>query len=143
MRLSLHCHHQWPQQQQLLIDLAKIFTSDQLTQLQAAVTAGACLLTARFNDRELAGALLILAGEQAQLSQLQVREITQRRGVGRFVVDEAAKIAADGGALSLQLVGVESAQAQAFAQACGFLAADHQQALTKRPIKPSSASNPP
>ena len=58
MRLSLHCHRHWPEQPQLLADLNKIFSPEQLQQLLDAVTAGGCLLTARFNERELAGALL-------------------------------------------------------------------------------------
>ena len=142
MRLSLHCHHHWPQQPQLLADLAKIFSPEQLQQLLAAVMAGGCLLTARFNERELAGALLQVDASQAQLSLLQVREVTRRRGVGRFLVDEAAHMAAASGASALQLVGVAGAPAEAFAQACGCQPPAYWLALTKPAINPSSASSP-
>lgn len=142
MRLTLHCHDQWPQQPQLQADLAKIFTSDQLQPLQAAVAAGDWLLTARFNDRDLAAALLRVQGEQAVLCQLQVREITRRRGIGRFVLDEAQQLAAAAGAAELQLLGVTASEAQAFAQACGFQPPAYRLALTKASIKPSSDSSP-
>lgn len=142
MRLSLHCHRHWPEQPQLLADLSKIFSPEQLPQLLDAVTAGGCLLTARFNERELAGALLEVNAPQARLSLLQVREVTRRRGVGRFLLDEARQLAADAGAAELQLLGVVGEEAQAFAQACGFQPPAYRLALTKASIKPSSASSP-
>ncbi len=142
MRLSLHCHRHWPEQPQLLADLNKIFSPEQLQQLLDAVTAGGCLLTARFNERELAGALLEVDAPQAQLSLLQVREVTRRRGVGRFLVAEAAQMAAASGATALQLVGVAGAPAEAFALACGCQPPAYWLPLISAAIKPSSASSP-
>lgn len=120
MRLTVFRFDQWPREAALLADLGKLYDAPALAALAAAVNAGKPLITARFNDHHLAAALLELDGEPARLSQLVVREVTRRRGVGRFLVDEAAAIAAEAGAQRLQLAAVEGDAAAAFAAACGF-----------------------
>lgn len=44
------------------------------------------LYAARFNDRLLAALRLEISGRQAIVSQLVVREVTRRRGVGKYLL---------------------------------------------------------
>ena len=120
MRLTAFRFDQWPRDAALLADLGKLYDAPALAALAATVNAGKPLVTARFNDHHLAAALLELDSEPARLSQLVVREVTRRRGVGRFLVDEAATIAAEAGAQQLQLLAVDNDACCAFAAACGF-----------------------
>ena len=129
MRLTAFRFHQWPRDPALLADLGKVYDADTLARLAATVSSTKLLVTARFNDHHLAAALLELDGEPARLSQLVVREVTRRRGVGRFLVDEAAALAAEAGAQRLQLCGLTDAAATAFAAACGFTGEDYILAL--------------
>ncbi|HHG8770760.1 TPA: aspartate 1-decarboxylase autocleavage activator PanM [Raoultella planticola] len=68
------------------IDLGKIWPSQDLTAIpmddQHRVYA------ARFNERLLAAARVTLRGTDGELSALCVREVTRRRGVGQYLVEE-------------------------------------------------------
>ncbi len=107
-----------------LVDLAKIFAdapawlllphSDAEALIQAALAEGN-LIAGRFNDRLLGAALLRRDTRHWQLSHLCVRKITRRRGVGRRIIDEARRMAADAGQ-DLQLAApAEQLETQALA----------------------------
>jgi len=129
MRLTAHFHEQWPTEPQLLTDLGKIFAPATLVPVMAAIHAGGVLVTARFNERELAAAVMRLGGDEGSLSFIEVREVTRRRGVGRFVVECAAQRARQHGCKRLLLQAVDTPAAQAFAAACGAVRGDEGYAL--------------
>ncbi|WP_058910435.1 aspartate 1-decarboxylase autocleavage activator PanM [Entomohabitans teleogrylli] len=72
------------------LDLAKIWpeyrpeilTPDETHQLYAA----------RFNDRLLGAVRVTVEGVQGTLDSLRVREITRRRGVGQYLVEEILRM---------------------------------------------------
>lgn len=142
MRLTVFRFEQWPTEPSVLADLAKIYDGETLAELARQVAAGQVLLTAHFNDHELAACLLSASGNERQLSALAVREVTRRRGVGAFLVGEAAAMAAAAGANGLQLNGVEDDAAAAFAAACGFIDEGYRLPLTSAVMKDSSSSSP-
>ena len=90
--------------QQDLVDLAKIYAdapawllaphADAEAMLRAALADGS-LIVGRFNDRLLGAALLRRDTPHWQLSHLCVRKVTRRRGVGRRIIDEAQRLAAE------------------------------------------------
>ncbi|MCL2891912.1 aspartate 1-decarboxylase autocleavage activator PanM [Brenneria tiliae] len=73
------------------IDLAKIWPHQNLDLLQAGLTPERRIFAARFNDRLLAGVLVEIKGEYAQLSDMVVRVETRRRGVGLYLVEEVLR----------------------------------------------------
>ncbi|PWC15403.1 aspartate 1-decarboxylase autocleavage activator PanM [Brenneria corticis] len=73
------------------IDLAKIWPHQNLDLLQAGLTPERRIFSARFNDRLLAGVLVEIKGEYAQLSDMVVRVETRRRGVGLYLVEEVLR----------------------------------------------------
>jgi GNAT superfamily N-acetyltransferase len=87
-------------------DLAKIY-ADAPTWLLVPYADGAALIDAgiargellagRFNDRLLGAALLERGPQRWRLSHLCVRSITRGRGVGRRLLDEAKRLAAEAG----------------------------------------------
>jgi len=89
-----------------LVDLAKIFAdapawllaphTDAEALIQTALADGS-LIAGRFNDRLLGAALLRRDTQHWQLSHLCVRKITRRRGVGKRIIDEARRLAAEAG----------------------------------------------
>ncbi|MHB0765720.1 aspartate 1-decarboxylase autocleavage activator PanM [Stutzerimonas sp. NM35] len=92
--------------QQDLVDLAKIFAdapawllaphANAEALIQAALADGS-LIAGRFNDRLLGAALLRRDTRHWRLSHLCVRKITRRRGVGKRIIDEARRLAAEAG----------------------------------------------
>ncbi len=87
-------------------DLAKIYAdapdwllapyADAATLVERGLAEG-LLVAGRFNDR-LLGAALVERGEPAwRLSHLCVRKVTRHRGVGRRLVEEAARLAREAG----------------------------------------------
>ncbi|CCP04778.1 hypothetical protein BN439_3755 [Erwinia amylovora Ea644] len=70
------------------IDLKKIWPQADIETLGAQLDAHHQLYAARFNHRLLAAVRVQVAGIQARLSQLEVREVTRRRGVGRYLLEE-------------------------------------------------------
>ncbi|MEH0876480.1 aspartate 1-decarboxylase autocleavage activator PanM [Pectobacterium cacticida] len=73
------------------IDLAKIWPHQNIDLLEAELTGDRQLFIARFNDRLLGGVLVEIEGDYAELSDLMVREVTRRRGVGQLLIDEARR----------------------------------------------------
>jgi len=105
------------------IDLAKVWPEIDIVQLEAQLSDTQRLYAARFNDRLLAALQLTLSGTQGKITHLNVREVTRRRGVGQYLLEETIAqnsaladwwIADDGDADQ----GVRAA----FMQACGFRA---------------------
>ena len=81
------------------------------------------LYAARFNERLLGAVRVTLRGVEAELSDLCVREVTRRRGVGQYLVEETLR---DNPAINSWRVadqGVEDRGVMAaFMQALGFSA---------------------
>ncbi len=105
------------------LDLAKVWPQIEISQLEASLSETQRLYAARFNDRLLGALQLEIRGTQGKITHLEVREVTRRRGVGQYLLEETIAqnsaladwwIADDGGADQ----GVRAA----FMQACGFRA---------------------
>ena len=81
------------------------------------------IYAARFNERLLGAVCVTLRGVEAELSDLCVREVTRRRGVGQYLVEETLR---DNPAIKSWRVadqGVEDRGVMAaFMQALGFSA---------------------
>ncbi|MHA8111858.1 aspartate 1-decarboxylase autocleavage activator PanM [Kosakonia cowanii] len=103
------------------IDLAKIWPEYSPASLNIDDTHR--IYAARFNDRLLAAVRVTLRGTEGVLDSLRVREVTRRRGVGQYLVEEVMR---DNPAMSswwIADIGVEDrAVMAAFAQALGFTA---------------------
>ncbi|RJT37639.1 aspartate 1-decarboxylase autocleavage activator PanM [Rahnella woolbedingensis] len=101
-----------------LIDLAKIWPEQTESDWQASLQNDCALFAAVFNERILGAVKITLSGNQAEMSDLLVREVTRRRGVGLYLMED----------LQAQLPQVKSwtmkadddAVTAAFMQACGF-----------------------
>ncbi|MEI7216493.1 aspartate 1-decarboxylase autocleavage activator PanM [Pectobacterium carotovorum] len=87
MKLTVECLTRFSPQDK--IDLAKIWPHQNIDLLEEELTPDRRLFAARFNDRLLGGMLVEIEGEYAELSDLMVREVTRRRGVGKLLIDEA------------------------------------------------------
>lgn len=105
------------------IDLAKVWPGIDIVQLEAQLSDTQHLYAARFNDRLLAALQLTLSGTQGKITHLNVREVTQRRGVGQYLLEETI---AQNGALTDWWIADDGETDQgvraAFMQACGFRA---------------------
>ncbi|WP_270221991.1 aspartate 1-decarboxylase autocleavage activator PanM [Kosakonia cowanii] len=103
------------------IDLAKIWPEYAPASLDIDDTHR--IYAARFNDRLLAAVRVTLRGTEGVLDSLRVREVTRRRGVGQYLVEEVIR---DNPAMTswwIADIGVEDrAVMAAFAQALGFTA---------------------
>lgn len=79
------------------------------------------LYAARFNERLLAAVRVTLSADQGQLDDLCVREVTRRRGVGQYLLEEVMR---DNPLVSRWLLSKagaeESLEMAAFAKALGF-----------------------
>jgi GNAT superfamily N-acetyltransferase len=77
--------------EQMQIDLTKLFPDEILTELlaQTEQDPNTVWLLAKFNGRYIGAALFNL--QEAQLNALTVREVTRRRGVGRFLVEHCCQ----------------------------------------------------
>lgn len=79
------------------------------------------LYAARFNERLLAAVRVTLNGNQGMLDDLCVREITRRRGVGQYLIEEVMH---DNPQVSRWVLSKshveESLEMAAFAKALGF-----------------------
>ncbi|STV03126.1 acetyltransferase [Klebsiella pneumoniae subsp. pneumoniae] len=67
------------------IDLGKIWPSQDLSTL--TLDENHRLYAARFNERLLGAVRVTLRGVEGELSDLCVREVTRRRGVGQYLVE--------------------------------------------------------
>ncbi|MDP9769293.1 aspartate 1-decarboxylase autocleavage activator PanM [Kosakonia cowanii] len=103
------------------IDLAKIWPEYSPASLHIDATHR--IYAARFNDRLLAAVRVTLRGTEGVLDSLRVRDVTRRRGVGQYLVEEVMR---DNPAMTswwIADIGVEDrAVMAAFAQALGFTA---------------------
>ena len=71
------------------IDLAKVWPEYSPASLQVDETHH--IYAARFNDRLLAAVRVTLLGTQGALDSLRVRDVTRRRGVGKYLLDEVIR----------------------------------------------------
>ncbi len=69
------------------IDLAKIWPNQRPTEWQTD-EHDKMIFGARFNDRLLAAVKVRIDGERAELEDLCVREVTRRRGVGLYLLED-------------------------------------------------------
>ncbi|EPZ8124827.1 aspartate 1-decarboxylase autocleavage activator PanM [Yersinia enterocolitica] len=74
-----------------LIDLAKIWPEQQQTTWLQWINDGKPLFAARFNERLLGAVKVMVDGQQAELEDLYVREVTRRRGVGLYLIEETLR----------------------------------------------------
>lgn len=70
------------------IDLGKIWPRADLSALVQQLGSQQQLYAAKFNDRLLAAVQVTVQAGQGRLAQLEVREVTRRRGVGLYLVEE-------------------------------------------------------
>ena len=105
------------------LDLAKVWPQIDISQLEVALSETQRLYAARFNDRLLAALQLEMSGRQGKISQLNVREVTRRRGVGQYLLEDTI---AQNSEVADWWVADDGESAQevraAFMQACGFRA---------------------
>lgn len=105
------------------IDLAKIWPNEDIAALEKRLSDTHRLYAARFNARLLGALQLEIAGTLGKISQLEVREVTRRRGVGHYLMEETL---AQNGSISSWWVADDGSADQreraAFMQACGFRA---------------------
>ncbi|MCX2943829.1 aspartate 1-decarboxylase autocleavage activator PanM [Rahnella perminowiae] len=102
-----------------LIDLAKIWPAQTESDWQASLQNNRALFAAVFNERILGAVKITLNGNQGELHDLLVRDVTRRRGVGLYLMED----------LQAQLPQVRSwtmkadndTVTAAFMQACGFV----------------------
>jgi len=101
------------------IDLGKIWPEN--TALLLNISENERLYAAKFNDRLLGAVRVTLAGTQGILTALNVREITRRRGVGQYLVEEVLRDNSEITHWRISTVGVENRDVMhAFAVALGF-----------------------
>ena len=126
MRLSVF--HPETVNSQLLIDLKKIYTpawSDtQLTDeaLNALITQNQpSLYVAMFNQRHIAAAQLTIEANQARVNNFVVRDLTRRRGVGKYLLAQLEATAQQQGAAEISVILIETEQAfSGFLVAMGY-----------------------
>lgn len=103
------------------IDLAKVWPEYSPASLQVDETHR--IYAARFNDRLLAAVRVTLLGTQGALDSLRVRDVTRRRGVGKYLLDEVILDNPNITTWWITEAGVEDRGIMAaFAQAMGFTA---------------------
>ncbi|MEW5170138.1 aspartate 1-decarboxylase autocleavage activator PanM [Klebsiella michiganensis] len=101
------------------IDLGKIWPSQDLAAL--ALDESHRIYAARFNERLLAAVRVTLNGVESELSALCVREVTRRRGVGQYLVEEVLRDNPEIGSWRIADADVEDRGVMAaFMQALGF-----------------------
>ncbi|KEY59190.1 aspartate 1-decarboxylase autocleavage activator PanM [Serratia sp. DD3] len=108
-----------------LIDLGKIWPHQQPAQWQCDQQDGKVLFAARFNDRLLAAVKIEVQGNRAQLHDLMVREVTRRRGVGLYLVQDTQRQLPEVRHWQLSTSGLaagERSEIDNFMRACGFMA---------------------
>lgn len=101
------------------IDLGKIWPEN--TPPLPNISENERLYAAKFNDRLLGAVRVTLAGTQGTLTALNVREITRRRGVGQYLVEEVLRDNPEITHWKISAVGVEKRDVMHdFAVALGF-----------------------
>lgn len=108
-----------------MADLQKIWPQQSAAQLQQRLANAEVLLVARFNDHLLAGLWITRHGVTGQIHQLQVRPVTRRRGVGRYLLEQTPRLVPDISEWTLDVRAAEApSELTAFLQACGWQAHD-------------------
>ncbi len=79
-----------------VIDLTKIwseqhYSAQQQTAWQRWISESNPLFAARFNERLLGVVKVVVHGQRAELQGLYVREVTRRRGVGLYLMEETLR----------------------------------------------------
>ncbi|HEI8867995.1 TPA: aspartate 1-decarboxylase autocleavage activator PanM [Serratia odorifera] len=108
-----------------LIDLGKIWPQQQPAQWQEWLEGDKALFGARFNQRLLGAMKVTLEGERAHLHDLLVRDVTRRRGVGLYLVEDAQRQLPQVTHWQLSTAGLaarERGEVDNFMRACGFSA---------------------
>jgi len=101
------------------IDLGKIWPEYSPSSLTVDETHR--IYAARFNERLLGAVRVTLSGADGALDSLRVREITRRRGVGQYLIEEVIRDNPDMSAWWMSDIGVEDRSVMsAFMQATGF-----------------------
>jgi len=104
-----------------LIDLGKIWPEYSPASLTVDDTHR--IYAARFNERLLGAVRVTLSGTEGALDSLRVREVTRRRGVGQYLVEEVVRDNPSVASWWMADVGVEDRGVRAaFMQALGFVA---------------------
>ena len=81
------------------------------------------IYAARFNERLLAAVRVTLSGTEGALDSLRVRDVTRRRGVGQYLIEEVIRENPSVTSWWMADVGVEDRDVMAaFMQALGFTA---------------------
>mgnify|MGYP004619769207 CR=1 FL=1 len=103
------------------IDLGKIWPEYSPT--PRAVDENHRIYAARFNERRLAAGRVTLSGTEGALDSLRVRDVTRRRGVGQYLIEEVIRENPSVTSWWMADVGVEDRGVMAaFMQALGFTA---------------------
>lgn len=71
------------------LDLGKIWPEYSADSLRVDETHR--IYAARFNDRLLGAVRVLLNGAEGTMDSLRVREVTRRRGVGHYLIEEAIR----------------------------------------------------
>ena len=106
-----------------LIDLAKIWPEQQPTVWQQWINDDKPLFAARFNERLLGAVTVMIKDEQAELEDLCIREVTRRRGVGLYLIEETVRQLSGVRYWHLrdeQVTAVNRIVMDSFMHACGF-----------------------
>ncbi|MGJ0129260.1 aspartate 1-decarboxylase autocleavage activator PanM [Pantoea sp. RHCKP32] len=105
------------------IDLGKVWPDLEMEKLAQHLDERHRLYAARFNDRLLAGLLLEIAGTHGKIQRLTVRDVTRRRGVGQYLLEETMRQNSSVADWWVADDGSDDQQVRAaFMQACGFRA---------------------
>jgi GNAT superfamily N-acetyltransferase len=119
MKLTIHRLENFSDQDH--IDLNKIWPEYSPSSLTVDETHR--IYAARFNERLLGAVRVTLSGTQGALDSLRVREVTRRRGVGQYLIEEVIRDNPSVTSWWMADVGVEDrGMMAAFMQALGFTA---------------------
>lgn len=106
------------------IDLGKIWPEYSASSLTLDETHR--IYAARFNERLLGAVRVTLGTTQGALDSLRIREVTRRRGVGQYLVEEVLRDNPNVVSWWMADVGVENRVVMAaFMQALGFTAQEN------------------
>ncbi|RJG51592.1 aspartate 1-decarboxylase autocleavage activator PanM [Motilimonas pumila] len=123
MRLS--CFQANQIEPQLLIDLTKIYNISLVQAQDLVEDANQALFVAMFNDRHIAACKIKKSGATAQLVDFTVRDLTRRRGVGKFLLSQLEQTLAAEGIRQVELTDPNQASIAAFAAAMGYTFDQH------------------
>ncbi|MEB6381291.1 aspartate 1-decarboxylase autocleavage activator PanM [Leclercia adecarboxylata] len=119
MKLTIHRLENFSDQDH--IDLNKIWPEYSPSSLN--VDDNHRIYAARFNERLLGAVRVTLSGTQGALDSLRVREVTRRRGVGQYLIEEVIRDNPSVASWWMADVGVEDRGVMAaFMQTLGFRA---------------------